>query len=85
MFLLKNIFNRSNSGKCAKKRLLAVVSRDRANVSADFLLSLSNELISAALKYIEADLDNISIFIQRNNSDNCLMAKIPIVAYRKTL
>lgn len=75
---------KSSSSKNAKKRLKAVISRDRANVSAEFLMLLSNEIVSAAMKYIEPDSENISIFIDRGPLGNYLCARLPIVAYKKT-
>ena len=75
---------KSNTSKNAKKRLKAVISRDRANVSAEFLMLLSNEIVAAAMKYIEPDQENISIFIDRSPCGSCLCARLPIVAYKKS-
>ncbi len=75
---------KSNSSKNAKKRLQAVISRDRANVSAEFLMLLSNEIVAAAMKYIDLDSEKISIFIDRSACGSCLCARLPIISYKKT-
>ncbi len=75
-------FKKSNSKKEAKRRLQAVISRDRANVSAEFILKMTADIISAAVKYIEPDYENISIKIERIDNGTCLCAKMPVNAFR---
>ena len=58
-------FKKNNSKKTAKERLMAVVSSDRANVSADFILKMTADILQAAVKYIEPDYDNVSVCIER--------------------
>lgn len=77
--------NGVNSKKVAKQRLLAVVSRDRANVSAEFLLRMSADIIAIAVKYIEPDYDRVSVTIERSGTGACLCARLPVVAYKELL
>jgi cell division topological specificity factor MinE len=72
------LFKRGNSKKAAVERLKSVVSRDRANVTAEFLLKMTADLISAAAKYIEPDYEKISVSIERNGNNACLMARMPV-------
>ncbi len=74
-----------NSRKVAKQRLQSVVSRDRANVSAEFLLRMSADIIAIAVKYIEPDYDRISVTIERSGTGACLCAKLPVIAYKELL
>ena len=71
-------FKKSNSKKAAKERLMSVVSRDRANFSAEFILKMTADIIQAAVKYIEPDYDKISVSIERNGSSACLLARMPV-------
>jgi len=71
-------FKKSNNKKAAKERLMSVVSRDRANVSAEFILKMTADIIQAAVKYIEPDYDKISVSIERNGSSACLLARMPV-------
>jgi cell division topological specificity factor MinE len=71
-------FKRNNSKKTAKERLKSVLSRDRANVTSEFLLKMTADIISAAVKYIEPDYESISVSIERNGNGACLMAKMPV-------
>jgi len=84
---IKSLFSikkESESGSVAKKRLQTVISRDRANISADFLLNLKNDLIELASKYIESDYKQISITIERGESGNAfLQARFPVISYKE--
>jgi len=73
---------KEHSGRTAKKRLLTVVSRDRANVTAEFMLKLSTELIAAATKYVETDYESVSVTIERDLGGVVLQARVPIRGYR---
>lgn len=75
-------FKRNNSRKTAKQRLEAVISRDRANVSAEFLLKMTADIISAAIKYIEPDYENITVKIERIDNGACLCARMPVKTFR---
>ena len=45
----------SNSKSAAKERLHLVLMQDRANVSADFLELMKQEIIEVIKKYIDVD------------------------------
>ena len=74
----------NNSKEAAKERLHLVLMQDRANVSADFLELMKQEIIEVIKKYI--DVDENAIDVRLTNKDNgdgtngapALYANIPI-------
>ncbi len=74
-----------NSKDAAKERLHLVLMQDRANVSADFLELMKQEIIEVIKKYI--DIDETAIDVRLTNKENgdgtkgapALYANIPIV------
>lgn len=75
----------NNSRNAAKERLHLVLMQDRANVSADFLELMKQEIIEVIKKYI--DVDEGAIDVRLTNKENedgtngapALYANIPIV------
>ncbi len=75
----------TNSREAAKERLHLVLMQDRANVSADFLELMKQEIIEVIKKYI--DIDEGAIDVRLTNKENedgtngapALYANIPIV------
>ena len=74
-----------NSKDAAKERLHLVLMQDRANVSADFLELMKQEIIDVIKKYI--DIDESAIDVRLTNKENedgtngapALYANIPIM------
>lgn len=81
----KNDKTSNNSKEAAKERLHLVLMQDRANVSADFLELMKQEIIEVIKKYI--DVDEGAIDVRLTNKENedgtngapALYANIPIV------
>ena len=75
----------SNSKEAAKERLHLVLMQDRANVSADFLELMKQEIIEVIKKYIEVDESAIDVRLtNKENEDGtngapALYANIPIL------
>lgn len=75
----------SNSKEAAKERLHLVLMQDRANVSADFLELMKQEIIEVIKKYIDVDESAIDVRLtNKENSDGtngapALYANIPIL------
>lgn len=75
----------SNSKDAAKERLHLVLMQDRANVSADFLELMKQEIIDVIKKYIEIDEKEIDVRLtNKENEDGtngapALYANIPIL------
>ena len=75
----------ANSKSAAKERLHLVLMQDRANVSADFLELMKQEIIDVIKKYIEVDEKEIDVRLtNKENEDGtngapALYANIPIV------
>ena len=74
-----------NSRETAKERLHLVLMQDRANVSADFLELMKQEIIEVIKKYIDVDESAIDVRLtNKENSDGsngapALYANIPIL------
>ena len=77
--------SQENSKDAAKERLHLVLMQDRANVSADFLELMKQEIIDVIKKYI--DIDEKEIDVRLTNKENedgtngapALYANIPIL------
>lgn len=75
----------------AKERLHLVLMQDRANVSADFLELMKQEIIEVIKKYIEIDENAIDVRLtNKSNEDGsngapALYANIPIVNVRNDM
>lgn len=81
----KNEAQPANSKDAAKERLHLVLMQDRANVSADFLELMKQEIIEVIKKYIEVDEESIDVRLTNKENDDgtkgapALYANIPIV------
>ena len=82
----------TNSSKdAAKERLHLVLMQDRANVSADFLDLMKQEIIDVIKKYIEIDERAIDVRLtNKQNTDGttgapALYANIPIVNIKQEI
>ena len=82
----KQIENQSKD--TAKERLHLVLMQDRANVSADFLELMKQEIIEVIKKYVEVDEEAIDVRLTNKSNDDgtngapALYANIPIVNIR---
>lgn len=80
----KNEEEMAKSKDTAKERLHLVLMQDRANVSADFLDMMKQEIIDVIKKYIEVDESEIDVKLtNKTNEDGsigapALYANIPI-------
>ena len=83
--IVKKQNNASSSKDTAKERLHLVLMQDRANVSADFLDLMRQEIIDVIKKYIEVDESAIDVRLtNKENEDGtngapALYANIPII------
>jgi len=74
-----------NSRDAAKERLHLVLMQDRANVSADFLELMKQEIIEVIKKYIDVDENAIDVRLTNKENDDgtngapALYANIPII------
>ena len=72
----------------AKERLHLVLMQDRANVSADFLEMMKQEIIDVIKKYIDVDESEIDVHLTNKTSEDgttvgpALYANIPIVSIK---
>lgn len=83
--------NTTNSKDAAKERLHLVLMQDRANVSADFLDLMRQEIIDVIKKYIVVDENEIDVRLtNKQNEDGttgapALYANIPIVNIKQEM
>ena len=81
----ENKQSQENSKNAAKERLHLVLMQDRANVSADFIELMKQEIIDVIKKYIEIDEKEIDVRLtNKENEDGtngapALYANIPIL------
>ena len=74
-----------NSKEAAKERLHLVLMQDRANVSADFLDLMRQEIIEVIKKYIDVDESAMDVRLTNQANDDgtqgapALYANIPII------
>lgn len=88
----KNDNKESNGSKNkAKERLHLVLMQDRANVSADFLEMMKQEIIEVIKKYIEVEENEIDVRLTNEIKEDgttgapSLYANIPIVNIRNDM
>lgn len=83
--LVKAEVKQTSSKDTAKERLHLVLMQDRANVSADFLELMKQEIIEVIKKYIEVEEEAIDVRLTNEIKDDgttgapSLYANIPIV------
>ena len=81
----------SGSKTKAKERLHLVLMQDRANVSADFLEMMKQEIIDVIKKYIEVEENEIDVWLTNEVKEDgttgapSLYANIPIVNIRNDM
>lgn len=81
----------TNSKTTAKERLHLVLMQDRANVSADFLELMKQEIIEVIKKYIEVEEEAIDVRLTNKVQDDgttgspFLYANIPILNIRNDM
>ena len=81
--------NTSKSKDAAKERLHLVLMQDRANISADFLALMKQEIIEVIKKYIDVDENAIDVRLTNKSNDDgttgapVLYANIPIMSVKE--
>ena len=83
MGFLQRFFSRGNSREKAKKRLQLVLIHDRADISPMMLENLRTDLIDVINKYMEIDVQNIEMDLDRDNGSVALVANIPVVSIKR--
>lgn len=79
---------KENSKEAAKERLHLVLAQDRANISADFLDMMKQEIIEVIKKYIDIDEEAIDVRMTNKPGEDgtvgapALYANIPIVTIK---
>ena len=68
--LLKKEEEEENNKDMAKERLHLVLMQDRANVSADFLEMMKQEIIDVIKKYIDVDEKEIDVHLTSKTNED---------------
>ena len=87
----KKVFKKDNQkeSNSGKERLHLVLMQDRANVSADFLEMMKQEIIEVIKKYIDVDENSIDVRLTNqpnedgSNGAPALYANIPIISIKE--
>ena len=80
--------DKENSSIAAKERLHLVLAQDRANISADFLELMKQEIIDVIKKYIDIDEEAMDVRMTNKAGEDgiigapALYANIPIVTIK---
>jgi len=80
---LKRFFCKGTSREKAKKRLQLVLIHDRADISPMMLENLRSDLIDVINKYMEIDVQNIEMDLDRENGSVALVANIPVLSIKR--
>lgn len=75
---ISRLFGRQESSRTAKERLRLVLVHDRASVSPELLESLKEELIEVISKYMEIDVAEMEVALDRDDDSVALVANIPV-------
>ena len=84
----KNDKENSGSKYAAKERLHLVLMQDRANVSADFMDLMRQEIIDVIKKYVDVDESEIDVRLSNKTNEDgtsgapALYANIPILGIK---
>ncbi len=70
--------DRAKSGHVARERLRLILVHDRTNLSEEQLAQLRDEMIELISKYVDVDRDNVEISVERHQTENWLVANIPL-------
>ena len=79
----------AKSKDAAKERLHLVLMQDRANISADFLALMKQEIIEVIKKYIDVDENAIDVRLTNKSNDDgttgapVLYANIPVLSVKE--
>ena len=79
---MKGLFSKKSDSKdIALERLGRVLLRDRADLSADMLRSLGNDILLTISNYMEFDRDRAEVHIETTDPTEgpCLYVRVPIV------
>lgn len=83
--LLSRLFSRKKSREIARKRLLEVLSADRAEQSLPFFTRLREDIAEILKKYADFNAFELSLQISRQPAEGtvCLMANVPIFTFHE--
>lgn len=83
MDFLKKFFSRNSSKETAKKRLKLVLIHDRTDLSPEILERLREDIIQVIDRYMEIDISNIEMDLDRENGSVALVANIPVLKIKR--
>lgn len=82
---ISRLFGRQESGRTAKERLRLVLVHDRSSVSPELLEDLKEELIQVISKYMEIDVSEMEVALDREDDSVALVANIPVRQVKRNM
>ena len=84
MNIFEKLFGSSEtSASSAKNRLKMVLVHDRNDISPGVLRQIRDDIIGVFAHHLNIDPDAVEVMLDENDSDNMLVAQVPLTPTRR--
>ena len=84
MGIFEKLFgSNESSASSAKNRLKMVLVHDRNDISPGVLRQIRDDIISVFAHHLNIDPDAVEVMLDENDSDNMLVAQVPLNPTRR--